>query len=307
MAILVNFIKTKWKWIVVILLSLFLVASFFADKVSSTSEQEKLSQAAREQAEAEIAAQKGTVENLDQAATDKLLLQSQASLEKSFGKPPEGFIWSMSGKAISLGDKSMEPEDVVYTYLQSLSKLTIDTAEFLSRDSDVVKTYKNFYSETYNASGDYKDEFDKEIYKLSMMSLEILGVENTAVFAQNKNTYTVKARMIDLGNKDFWKSDEEKFFEQLYYLDTNESDSAKKDSFIYNTILQYYKGKDVKKKEITFEVTVERYPDLNSGWLVSSDQALDSAFKYKDGNEVVNYIDQLYQKYKLNRSIKEGR
>lgn len=300
-------VKTYWKIIVGAVLVLLVGVVLIGGKAGGMSEEERMAEEARQQAAKELEEFNNGGQVVDEEATDQLLLQSQESLRRSFGTPPEGFIWTLSGETLSLGDKKMEPEDVVYAYLQSLSKLTIDTAEFYSRESDVVGTYKEFYSDTYNASGDYKADFDREIYKQSMMSLEVLGVENTAVFAENKNTYSVRGRMIDLSNKSFWEGNKEEVFDKLYYLDTAEADSAKKDEFIYNMILNYYQSEGVQKKEFTFDVTVERYPDLNSGWLVSSDQALDSEFKYKDGNEVVNYVDQQYQQYKLQRSIDESR
>ena len=270
-----------------------------------TTLKDKEAELARQQAAEEVKKLQGAYQTLDTEATDKLLLQSQESLKSSYGAPPEGFIWSMSGEPISLGDKDKEPEDVVYTYLQALSKLNMDTAEFFSRGSDVVKSYKEFYSETFNVTGDYKLEFEREIYKQGMLSLEILGIDNTAVFAENKNTYTVKARIVDLSNKDFWKSEEEKFLGNLYYLDKNEGDSAKMDAAIYNAILTYYKSPGVKKRDISFDVTVQRYPDLDSGWLVSTDLTLDSELRYKDGNAVVNYINQQYQDFKVKKSLEE--
>lgn len=48
-------------------------------------------------------------------------------------------------------------------------------------------------------------------------------------------------------------------------------------------------------REVDFDITVQRYPDLDSGWLVSVDSDVDSACKYRDGKLVVSYIKDMYR------------
>lgn len=50
--------------------------------------------------------------------TDAYLMSMQTELRKSFGTPPKGFIWDLNGNTISLGDKSMSSEDVLYSTLR---------------------------------------------------------------------------------------------------------------------------------------------------------------------------------------------
>ena len=47
-------------------------------------------------------------------------------------------------------------------------------------------------------------------------------------------------------------------------------------------------------RDVTFDITLQRYPDLDTGWLVSIDTDVNSACRYTDGNLVVQYIRQMY-------------
>ena len=225
---------------------------------------------------------------------DSLLMQIQPELVKSYGKVPEGFIWESDGSLLSLGDKSMSAEDVVYAYLRGLSSLDISTVERYSRSSKVVESYSTYFDDK-NKNTDYMDQFLRTMYKESLLSLQVKGIESNAVFAANKQVFTVKVSMLDLTNKDFWKKDEMEIYKNLYLYDQDEADTTKSDIYLYNYISDYYKSDNAVLRDVTFDITVQKYPDLDSGWLVSIDNDVDDACSYKDGKLVVSYIKEMYR------------
>lgn len=225
---------------------------------------------------------------------DSLLMQMQPELVKSYGKVPEGFIWESDGSLLSLGDKSMSAEDVVYAYLRGLSSLDISTVERYSRSSKVVESYSTYFDDK-NKNTDYMDQFLRTMYRESLLSLQVKGIESNAVFAANKQVFTVKVSMLDLTNKDFWKKDEMEIYKNLYLYDQDEADTTKSDIYLYNYISDYYKSDNAVLRDVTFDITVQKYPDLDSGWLVSIDNDVDDACSYKDGKLVVSYIKEMYR------------
>lgn len=225
---------------------------------------------------------------------DSLLMQMQPELVKSYGKVPEGFIWESDGSLLSLGDKSMSAEDVVYAYLRGLSSLDISTVERYSRSSKVVESYSTYFDDK-NKNTDYMDQFLRTMYKESLLSLQVKGIESNAVFAANKQVFTVRVSMLDLTNKDFWKKDEMEIYKNLYLYDQDEADTTKSDIYLYNYISDYYKSDNAVLRDVTFDITVQKYPDLDSGWLVSIDNDVDDACSYKDGKLVVSYIKEMYR------------
>lgn len=225
---------------------------------------------------------------------DSLLMQMQPELIKSYGKLPDGFIWESDGTLLSLGDKSMSAEDVVYSFFRGLSSLDISTVERYSRNSKVVESYSTYF-DSKNKNTDYMDQFLRNMYKECLLSLQVTGIDSNAVFAANKQVFTVKAKMLDLTNKDFWKKDSNDIYKNLYLYDQDESDTTKSDMYLYDYILGYYRSGNAVLRDVTFDITTEKYPDLDSGWLVSIDNDVDDACSYKDGKLVVSYIKELYR------------
>lgn len=225
---------------------------------------------------------------------DSLLMQMQPELTKSYGKVPDGFIWETDGSLLSLGDKDMSGEEVVYAYFRGLSNLDISTVERYSRGSKVVESYSTYFDDK-NKNTDYMDQFLRNMYKECLLSLQIEGIDSNAVFAANKQVFTVKAKMLDLTNKDFWKKDEDEIYKNLYLYDQDESDTTKGDMYLYNYILDYYRSDEALLRDVTFDITVQKYPDLDSGFLVSIDNDVDDACQYRDGKLVVSYIKELYR------------
>lgn len=234
---------------------------------------------------------------------DAYLMSMQPELRKSFGTPPEGFIWDLNGKGISLGDKSKSSEDVLYTYIRALSTLDLATAQKYSRDAKVVETYNDYFSKANANQADYQEQFMRNMYKQALTSMEITGVESSSKFASNKSVYTVTISMLDLTAKDFWEKDKDILFKKLSGYESKENDSTKLEIFLYDYILNYYKTPTAVKRTVSMDITLERYPDIDSGWLVSIDKDIDDAAKYNNGTLVTNYITEQFRQWSIeNRS-----
>lgn len=230
----------------------------------------------------------------DSEVTDSLLLQMQDDLIKTYGQVPDGYIWDIDGTLLSLGDPDMTAEEVVYSYLNGLRTLDISSAQRYSRDSMVISTYESYFDET-NRNTDYTDQFLRNMYREALLSMEIEGIENASVFAENMQVFTVRVKMLDLTLKDFWFDDKMEIYRNLRVYDSDQNDSTRAEMYLYDYISNYYSSDDAAMRETTFDLTVQRYPDLNTGWLVSIDTDIDSACRYADGTLVVSYINEMYR------------
>lgn len=230
----------------------------------------------------------------DSEVTDSLLLQMQDDLIKTYGQVPDGYIWDIDGTLLSLGDPDMTAEEVVYAYLNGLRTLDISSAQRYSRDSMVISTYESYFNET-NRNTDYTDQFLRNMYREALLSMEIEGIENASVFAENMQVFTVRVKMLDLTLKDFWFDDKMEIYRNLRVYDSDQNDSTRAEMYLYDYISNYYSSDDAAMRETTFDLTVQRYPDLNTGWLVSIDTDIDSACRYADGTLVVSYINEMYR------------
>lgn len=238
--------------------------------------------------------------------TDKLIARVQEDLVAEYGTPPKGFVWDRNGKPISLGIKDMTSDDVVYTYIRSLSTLDMGIAQKLSREASVVETYSEYFDSTGNTGKrDYNDEYNRESYRAAMLSIQNNGIQDGSVFAENRRVYTVNASVIDLTDKEFWVKDKDKLFNQIYQYDEVQGDSEKADTYVNGYILEYYKSDKVKRRDVQFTVTAERYPDLNTGWLVSIDDDLNKILKNENSTPVNRHIMSQYSRYKQERLQKE--
>lgn len=230
----------------------------------------------------------------DTEVTDNLLLQMQDDLIKTYGQVPDGYIWDIDGELLSLGDKSMTAEDVVYSYLNGLRTLDFSTVQKYSRSSMVVDTYEGYFSET-DKNTDYTDQFLRNMYREALLSMQVEGIENSTVFAENKQVFSVKVNMLDLTDKDFWYDDRVEIYRNLKMYDSDQSDSTRADMYLYDYISEYYASDRASTRDVTFDLTIQRYPDLDTGWLVSVDTDIDSACRYADGKLVVSYINEMYR------------
>lgn len=290
-----NFIKKVFgnkKILISIALILFIIV-FLVGGYLSQQKQKKI----EEENQKWIEEQLKEVDEGNEDITDNMLLSMQNDLIKSYGKLPEGYIWDIDGTLLSKGDTSMSAEEVVYAYLNGLRTLDMSMVQKYSRGSVVMSTYEGYFNET-NKNTDYTDQFMRNMYREALLSMEIKGIDNSSVFAENKQVFTVTVNMLDLTNKSFWEEDRIDIYKTLDVYNSEETDSAKSDIYLYDYILQYYKSDDAVKRDVQFDLTVQRYPDLETGWLVSIDTDVDLACRYADGKLVVSYIKDMY--------IKEG-
>lgn len=242
---------------------------------------------------------------------DKLLIDQQPSLREKYGTPKDGFIWDIDGTLLSLGDKSMQPEEVVYTYLRALNTLDFSTAERTSRRTSVVNTYADFFDTTTSSTLDYKDQFKRVQYRQALVSLQVESVERSANFSDNRQVFTIKGKMIDQADKSFWEKDRNAIFKTLRTYTKSEEDTVKAETYLYDYITAAYdrsiknrsqginKKEDIPLKNVSFDLTIQRYPAQDSGWLVSIDKDLDLLCKYADGVSVADHIQEQFRQYLL--------
>ena len=274
--------------IVVILVLIILIRGCVANVSEQKQRQEALDRAN------EIEQQQATEAVSDPySSEDAYLLSVQQELIKSYGKLPEGYLWSLEGDLLSLGDKDMSAEEVVYAYLNGIRTLDLSIAQKYSRNSTVISTYEGYF-DSKNLSTDYFDSFMRNMYKTALLSIQIEGIEDTAVFAENKQVFTVKVKMLDLTKKDFWEEDKQEIYENLYMYSADENDSTKGEMYLYDYVLKYYESENAPTRDVTFNLTVERYPDLDTGWLVSIDKDINDACSYTNGTLMVSYINQMF-------------
>ena len=226
----------------------------------------------------------------------------QKNLVKKYGDPPEGFKWSVTGDLVAVGSDTMNAEDVLYTYLRSLSMLDFYTAQEYSEDSNVVSTYQDYYA-NYGIE-DYYDDFLRKQYKYALTTLEILQIGDTAVFADGTENVTVKLNMIDLTDKDFWLKDKDTLFDTLFNYKVYQDDDTKADQYLYDYIYNLYEKGSLPKKEVDVEIVLGK--SSGGGWLVTNDKELDAALGYDWGTDIAKFIQDEYQQYELKRTLKES-
>lgn len=222
---------------------------------------------------------------------DSILMRQQSELIAKYGSLPEGYLWDLDGTLLSQGDKSMSAEEVLYAYINGLKSLDFSMAQKYSRNSRVVETYSGYF-DSMNSNTDYSDAFYRNMYKQALLSMQVLGIESNSIFADNKQVFTVRIQMLDLTDKTFWVKDKYYIYQSLRVY--SEEDSTKADLFLYDYILNYYKSEEAATREVTFDITLEKYIDLDTGWLVSIDTDIDNACKYSDGTPVIRYIKEMY-------------
>lgn len=254
-----------------------------ADRIA---EQQKQEEEQREREEMEEA-------NDESNTNDSQLLSMQPDLIQEYGKLPKGYIWDLDGSLFSLGDKTLSAEEVVYSYLNGLRTLDFSTVQKFSRGSTVVENYEGYFSDK-EKNTDYTDNFIRNMYKQALLSMQIEGVVNSTVFAENKEVFTVKVKMLDLTLKDFWLKDKPTIYKNMQIYSTDEDDTTKMDIYLYDYVAKYYSAKNAPTRSVSFDLTVQRYPDLDTGWLISVDTDVDNACRYTDGKLVVSYIKEKY-------------
>ena len=227
----------------------------------------------------------------------------QATLVEKFGPAPEGFKWSITGDLVALGTDALTAEDVVYTFVRALSILDFSTAQKYSDESSVVAAYQKYYGVVTKKLTDYYDNFLRKQYKTALTSIEVKEIKDTAVFADGAETVTLNINVLDLTDKNFWQDDKEEIFDTLRVYDETEDDSAKKDQYIYNYILDAYESGKIDKRNIDIEIVLGK--DNGGGWLVTNDNELNAVLGYEWGVDVAQYINSEYQDWVLHEHIDE--
>ena len=293
---IVNFFLSDTKRLI-ILIAIVVIVGIISLASASAKKEAQLRQEAIDKANQEALERQQTQvtesQGVQHGGSDQDLLASQGSLNVSYGRVPDGYIWDYDGTILSLGDKNMTAEEVVYAYLNGLRTLDISMAQKYSRYSRVVGNYSDYFSTNYGTS-DYYDSFIRNMYKEVLLSMQVKGITDVSVFAENKQVFTVKINLLDLTDKDFWLEDKYDIYNTLYIYSADEDDSTKSEMYLYDYVLDYYRSDQAKSRDLLINLTVERYPDLDTGWLVSVDSDLNDACIYSDGNLMVSYINSMY-------------
>lgn len=245
------------------------------------------------------------------SGTDEQLLQSQDALTSSYGQAPEGYLWDWDGTLLSLGDTSMTAEEVLYSYLKGISTLDLATVQKYSRGSSVYKTYSAYFDEinTGAESGSTSKDFEKDLYRQAMLSLQADSIASSTLFTNNKVSFTVNVKMLDYSDKTFTDSSENRasIFETLDRYTNTEDDKVKAKQYLQDWLLDYYTSGKAQLYNKKIDITLQKYPDLNTGWLVCIDTDLDNDFKYSDGNGVYDYVMANYQDWYIDKVEQESR
>lgn len=299
----IKFVRTKWKIILpVVLVVVIGVVYWFSHSASSARANEE-----RVRALAQSGSTPSASESAGPDGVDQLLMNQQPTLREKYGTPKSGFIWDVDGTLLSLGNPDTPPDEVTYAYLRALNTLDFTTAEANSRRSSVTTTYADFFDTDTASSTDYKDQYQRDRYRLGLLSLQVQSVTRGANFSTDKQVYTVRAKMLDFTNKTFWNKDRDTIFQNLRDYNKGESDTSKGDQYVYTYITNAYQQAvdhlqttgpqegDAPMRDVTFDLTIQRYPAQNSGWLVSIDKDLDNLLRNTDGVDVATYIREQYK------------
>lgn len=245
--------------------------------------------------------------NTDTTGTETLSmaeLQQQSFIEE-WGIPPEGFRWNNRGELVAVSSESMTSEEVLWAYLRALSILDFSTVEKYSYESVVADTYSSYFSESSIGNASYYKQFIRKAYKFALTSIEIDDVGNMAIFADGTSVATVKLKVLDLTDKEFWIKDKGVLFNKLRSYYETEGDSAKAEQYVYDYIYDAYEKGVIGKRDITVEIKLDK---VNlGGWLVSDDTDLDMALRYDKGVNVADYIISCYDEWYRDIVIKESR
>ena len=259
--------------------------------ISTISSNSNKKEIAERQAAADAANQ-----NIQQTADANAGLSNaeveQNAFIKVWGNPPDGFRWKDDGTLTAVSSDNLTNEDVIWNYLRGLSILDFSTVQKYSSHSLVESTYSGYFSDSNLGSSSYYAQFLRKEYKYALTSIEVDSVGNTAVFADGTSIVTVKLKMLDLTDKDFWQADKDTIFNKLKSVYTSEKDTAKAQQYVYDYIYSAYEDGKVGKRDITIELKLDKVS--LGGWLVSDDTDLNSALKYEEGVNVASYILEQY-------------
>ena len=269
-----------------------LVVIFAISKFRSYTEEKELAERAAKLEAERLAA----MQNVQEPEILSYSEQIQRQLREQYGEPPEGFEWDYMGNLVALSSEDLTYEEVAYTYIRALSILDFATAQRFSSYSKVIDNFNNYYSVVSRELADYYDNFLRKQYKYALETLEILSVDDVAIFADGTSVLTITINCMDLTDKDFWRQDQDKLFDTMRVYDDTEDDSIKKEQYIYDYIYQAYLDEKIGKREVTLDIVVSKRTN-GSGWLVSDDSELAHTLSYASGVDVAQYIFSKYDEW----------
>lgn len=227
----------------------------------------------------------------------------QQSLVEEYGEPPEGFKWDILGELVPLSSDDMSAEDVIHTYIRSISILDFATAQRYASTSKVYDTYNNYYDEVSNVVTDYYQQFLRKQFTFAIKSIENLGIESNATMADGTQIVSVKLNVLDLTDKDFWKEDMQKIYRQMRIFGESEDDDTKRDQYLYDYIYSKYEDGTIGKREVVCDFKIGK--QKNGGWLIVDDSELNAYLSYDKGNDVAQYITASYNEWLQETTLEE--
>lgn len=227
----------------------------------------------------------------------------QQSLVEQYGEPPEGFKWDILGNLVALSSDDMSAEDVIHTYIRSISILDFATAQRYASSSKIYDTYNNYYDEITNVVTDYYNQFLRKQYTFAIQSIENLGIESTATMADGTQVMSVKLNVLDLTDKDFWRDDMQEIYRQMRVFGESEEDDTKRDQYLYDYIYSKYEDGTIGKREVVCDFKVGK--QRNGGWLITDDSELNAYLKYDQGNDIAQYIISAYNDWLQETTLAE--
>lgn len=267
---------------VFIILGVLVLLVFVGSMVSSNKEDKE-----KQERQAELDKRAAEAEKRLEAKKDidKDELVRQKLIEK-FGEPPEGFMWNDEGELYALSDDGKTAEEVVYTYIRAISMQDFSTAQKYAKKSQIIRSYNRYYDDAFDA--DYYNLFLRKQYKFSLLSIELVETTDSAVFADGTTIISMKLKVLDLTNKDFWRPDAETIYKTVRSYKKDESDDTKSNQYLYDYVYNKYEDGTVGKKEVVvgFKLTKK----FGSGWLIEDDSELNHHLLYEEGLDIVPYI-----------------
>lgn len=227
----------------------------------------------------------------------------QQSLVEQYGEPPEGFKWDILGNLVALSSDDMSAEDIIHTYIRSISILDFATAQRYASSSKIYDTYNNYYDEITNVVTDYYNQFLRKQYTFAIQSIENLGIESTATMADGTQVMSVKLNVLDLTDKDFWRDDMQEIYRQMRVFGESEEDDTKRDQYLYDYIYSKYEDGTIGKREVVCDFKVGK--QRNGGWLITDDSELNAYLKYDQGNDIAQYIISAYNDWLQETTLAE--
>jgi hypothetical protein len=287
---IINWVKNhKILLIIASILVVVIVVTFTITSINKSKEEAKKAADTNAAVQKMIDSTKTGKSNKD--GTDVQLLNAQPSLEERFGKPPAGYIRDWEGSLISKGDKSKTAEQVTYAYLKAISTLDMATAQKYSRGALVVKDYNSYFDTSTSSASTSTNTYQENLFRQAMLSVQVKDLGDTTSFAGNKHNFTANISVLDLQSTDFINGDMlntlSQEVEQHGGITTDDSEGAK---YLQNWIINYYKSDKAPRTNVSVTLTVQKYPDLNTGWLVSIDKQLDDKFKIQMNEGAYYYI-----------------